>query len=208
MLSCTKFRSDLSWLKIIPCTISRSTRIVAQNFLPLPVSYHVRICTKQLDQVRFTMTYHSGFPNTSCKCISQTKSICLKNVVVTGALLRNSVIDSRRATTIIFGYTLDSYPFSKTYPSEQLNVSFMHYHIDKPKWLGISLNESKIAFNFDISVFITLSNIWDKAFFENSLVKAVNCFCKTLHLICLTKLWIHLCSFRAYNTLLRLAQIF
>ena len=50
------------------------------------------------------MTYHpSGFQNTSCKFTSRTKSIiCLKDTLVKGALLRNSAIDSMRATTIVF----------------------------------------------------------------------------------------------------------
>ena len=49
------------------------------------------------------MTYHpSGFQNTSCKCTSRTKSICLKDTLVTGALLRNSAIDRRRAPTIMY----------------------------------------------------------------------------------------------------------
>ena len=82
------------------------------------------------------MTYHpSGFQNTSCEFISQTKSACLKNTLVKGALLRNSAIDSRRATTM-FQYTLNSYLFSKTYSSEQLKLSFTYYYSDKPKLLG------------------------------------------------------------------------
>ena len=66
------------------------------------------------------MTYPSGFQNTSCKCTSRTESICLKDTIVTGALLRNSAIVSRRATTIMFGDTLNSYPILKAYSSEQL----------------------------------------------------------------------------------------
>ena len=80
------------------------------------------------------MTYHpSGFQNTSCKSTSRTKSICLKDTLVTGALLRNSATDSKRATTIMFRYTLNSYLSSKTYSSEQLKLSFMYYHSDKTK---------------------------------------------------------------------------
>ena len=56
------------------------------------------------------MTYHpSGFQNTSCKFTSQTKSICRKDTLVTGALLRNSAIDSRTATTIMFRYMLNKF---------------------------------------------------------------------------------------------------
>ena len=102
------------------------------------------------------MTYHAlGFQNTTCKSTSRTKSICLKDTLVTGALLRNSATDSKRATTIMFRYTLNCYLSSKTHSSEQLKLSFMYCHNDKV----VSLNESKIACNFDISVFITLSNI-------------------------------------------------
>ena len=80
------------------------------------------------------MTYHpSGFQNTSCKFTSRTKSICLKDTLVTSALLRNSAIESRRATTIMFRYKLNSYLSSKAYSSEQLKLSFMYYHSDKPK---------------------------------------------------------------------------
>ena len=59
----------------------------------------------------------------------------LKDTLVTGALLRNSAIDSRRASAM-FWFTLNSYPFSNTYSSEQLKLSFMYYHSDKPKWFG------------------------------------------------------------------------
>ena len=80
------------------------------------------------------MTYHpSGFQNTPCKFTSRTKSLCLKDTLVKGALLRNSAIGSRRATTIMFRYTLNSYLFSKTYSSGQLKLSFMYCHSDKPK---------------------------------------------------------------------------
>ena len=83
------------------------------------------------------MTYHpSGFQNTSCKFTSRTKSICLKDTLVTSALLRNSAIDSRTATTIMFRYKLNSYLSSKAYSSEQLKLSFMYYHSDKPKLFG------------------------------------------------------------------------
>ena len=83
------------------------------------------------------MTYHpSGFQNTSCKFTSRAKSICLKDTLVTGALLRNSAIDSRRATTIMFLNTLNSYLFLKTYSSEQLKLSFMYYRSDKTKRFG------------------------------------------------------------------------
>ena len=107
------------------------------------------------------MTYHpSGFQNTSCKSTSRTKSICLKDTLVTGALLRDSATDSKRATTIMFRYTLNSYLSSKTYSSEQLKLSFMYITtVIKQSNLVVSLKESTIACNFDISVFITLSNI-------------------------------------------------
>ena len=36
------------------------------------------------------MTYPSGFQNTSCKYTSRTKSIYLKDPLMTDALLRNS----------------------------------------------------------------------------------------------------------------------
>ena len=48
------------------------------------------------------MTYPLRFQNTSHKCTSRTKSVCLKDTLVTGALLRNSAIGSRSATTVIF----------------------------------------------------------------------------------------------------------
>ena len=47
----------------------------------------------------------------------------------------------------------------KTYSSEQLKLSFMYCYSDKQSDLVVSLNESKIAGNFDISVFITLSKM-------------------------------------------------
>ena len=90
-----------------------------------------------------TITCPSGSQNTSYKCTSRFKSICLKDTLVTGALLRNSAVGSRRATTIMFRYTLNSYSFSKTYSSEQLKLSFMYYHSDKPKWFDSKFKRKK-----------------------------------------------------------------
>ena len=80
-------------------TISRSTR----SKFPVPAStLSCAYLYQQLERVRFTMTYPLRFQNTSHKCTSRTKSVCLKDTLVTGALLRNSAIGSRSATTVIF----------------------------------------------------------------------------------------------------------
>ena len=89
MLSCTKFRPGLSELKTIPFPVLRSTYSCPKVFVPASILS----CTylySQLEQAHFSIIYPLGFQNASCKGTSRTESICLKDTLVTGALLRNS----------------------------------------------------------------------------------------------------------------------